>query len=447
MDVIIDRVLELEARFIEVWVQHYSGTNILLKDGVAKDIATGDGLGIGVRVMENTWGFCSSNRAGDISQMLERALGIARHANDRVSLAEVPAYEDRVEVQGRIAPEKLSVEEKRELLKRCYAEIEDIKEVVSSSFSYFESVVETHYANSEGARIVSTYPRIALSASVFAKKDANLQFGSERVGGTGGIEVIGDPESVARCAAEKAERLLDAKAAPGGEFKVILDPKLAGVFIHEALGHAAEADHVLQGESILEGKLGERVAAKGVDVYDDPTLPGSFGFYHYDSEGVKAQRRALIEGGVLKGYLHSRETAAMLGGEPGNARAQNYSYRPIVRMSNTYIGEGDYGLEEMLAEVKNGVYLRGSRGGEVDPARGVFQFSAEEGFLIEGGELTSCIRDVSLSGETLEILKKVSAIGKDIDTSVGFCGKNEQSVPVGDGGPEIATIATVGGTS
>jgi len=446
MDRVIDKLLEFDARFVEVWVQRYSGSNILLKDGKAKDVSTGKGLGVGVRVLENIWGFCSSNRVEDIPEMAERALKVAGKGSKKVALAEVPIYIDRVEVKGRLDPRKLSLEEKRDLLKRCHAGIEERKEVVSSSFSYFESVVETHYANSEGAKIVSTCPRVALSASVFAKRGAALQFGSERVGGTAGIEAIGEPEAVAGCAAEKAERLLGAGAAPGGEFKVILDPKLTGVFIHEALGHAAEADHVLQGESILTGRLGGEVAADCVSVYDDPTLEGSFGFYRYDSEGVKAKKRALIEEGVLKSYLHSRETAAELGGEPGNARAQNYSHQPIVRMSNTYVGRGGCELEEMLAEVKEGVYLRGSRGGEVDPARGVFQFSAEEGFLIEGGELTSCIRDVSLSGETLEILKKVTSVGSGFDTSVGFCGKGSQSVPVGDGGPHLATTATVGGT-
>ncbi|MEE8357896.1 MAG: TldD/PmbA family protein, partial [Candidatus Hydrothermarchaeales archaeon] len=234
---------------------------------------------------------------------------------------------------------------------------------------------------------------------------------------------------------------------PSGAFDLVLDPNLTGVFIHEALGHAVEADLILQDESILKGKLGEEIASDLVTVYDDPTLEGSFGFYSYDSEGVKGEKTTLIEDGVLKSYLHSRETSSRLGQRnTGNARAQSFGNQPIVRMSNTYVKPGDHDIEELFEGIKHGIYLKGSKGGEVDTARGVFQFSAEEGFLIEEGEITKPIKDVALSGETLEILRRISALGNDFDLSIGFCGKAGQAVPVGDGGPHIRTFATVGGT-
>ncbi|MFQ5888120.1 MAG: TldD/PmbA family protein, partial [Candidatus Hydrothermarchaeales archaeon] len=277
-------------------------------------------------------------------------------------------------------------------------------------------------------------------------KDGKVQFGSERLGGTGGMEAIADCERSARVAAEKAIRLLTADEPPSGNFDVVLDPHLTGVFIHEALGHAAEADHILQDESILKGKLGEEIASNLVTVYDDSTLDGSFGFYSYDSEGIKGEKTTLIEEGILKSYLHSRETSSRLDQKnTGNARAQSFGHQPIVRMSNTYIKPGDHDFEELFDGIKRGIYLKGSKGGEVDTARGVFQFSAEEGFLIEKGEVTRAIKDVALSGETLEILRRISALGKDFDLSIGFCGKAGQAVPVGDGGPHIRTFATVGG--
>ncbi|MFQ6136119.1 MAG: TldD/PmbA family protein [Candidatus Hydrothermarchaeales archaeon] len=442
----LKKVLELPARFIDITLQTSKITSILVKDGVAKDISSGEVFGIGVRVLGKRWGFASSNSRDNIYEMAEQAYKIARRGDEEIEFTTMGGAKDEVAIKPKIDPEDVSIEEKREIVGRAEREVKDYAEVVSSSFSYFDSKIKIDYVNSEGADIQLKDTKVALFSSAFAKKDDKVQFGSERIGGTGGLELIADCENSARKAAEKAIRLLSAKEAPSGNFDVVLDPKLTGVFIHEALGHATEADHVIQGESILEGKLGKEIASNLVTVYDEPTLQGSFGFYFYDSEGVEGGKTTLIEDGVLRSYLHSRETSSKLNQEnTGNARSQSYSHQPIVRMSNTYLKPGEYDFEEILEGIKYGVYLKGSKGGEVDTARGIFQFSAEEGFLIENGEVTTPVKDVALSGETLEILKKVSATGKDFELSIGFCGKAGQAVPVGDGGPHIRTFATVGG--
>ncbi|WP_456474370.1 TldD/PmbA family protein [Candidatus Pyrohabitans sp.] len=443
----IRELLELPARFVDVTLHSVESTSILMKDGVAKEVATGESSGIGLRLLERGWGFAYGSSVEAVKDLARRALRGARMERERTQLAEVEVARDRVEARAELHPTRASLEEKLEYLMRAHEVAKSYESIVSTSFAYSDASIEITYLSSEGAEIAMRYPRVAFYAQVFAKDGAKIQFAGERVGATSGLETLSNVELVAKEACEKALRLLHAKAAPSGEFTVVIDPKLTGVFIHEALGHAVEADHVVQGESILAGKLGETIASEQVTIYDDPTLEQGFGSYFYDAEGVRAQKKAVVERGVLRSYLHSRETAAKLGQAPtGNARAQGYNFQQMPRMSNTYLARGDASFEELIEDVKFGVYLLGSRGGEVDTARGVFQFSAEEGFLIEKGEVTTPVRDVALSGETLAILRRVDAVGSDFGVHIGYCGKSGQLVAVGDGGPAIRTVATVGGT-
>jgi TldD protein len=442
----LDKVFDIPARFIEVTFQHSNITNIVTKDGVAKDISAGESQGFGVRVLDRIWGFASSNNPKELLESAEKAFKAAKVGDDSIIFEPRSGVEDKVSTKARMNPFNVPIDEKINLGMRAFERVKGEKKVVSSSFNYVDAVTRGIYANSEGTRIESKSTKVAFFASVFAKKDATLQFGSERIGATEGFEFLRNPEETADKALEKALRLLDAKAAPSGRFPVVLDPLLTGVFIHEALGHAVEADHVIQGDSILEGRIGEKIASEHVSISDDPTVKGGFGFYHYDSEGTKPHKTQLVQDGVLKSFLHSRETSSTLKMKnTGNARAQAFDHRPIVRMSNTFLAPGTYSVEELIEDVDFGVYLLGSKGGEVDPAKGVFQFSAEEGFQIENGELTTPLRDVALSGETLMILAEIEAVGRDFGSHIGFCGKDGQAVPVGDGGAHIRTQAAVGG--
>lgn len=441
------KLLELPARFVDVTIHEVESTSILMKDGKAREISTGRSFGISVRVLERGWGFAYATGFEGLEDAAKRALRGARLAKERVELAEVEPVRDRVEVRARLHPSEVGLEEKLEYLHRAHDAVKGCGRVVSTSYSYSDASIKVTYLSSEGAELEMSYPRVSFYAQVYAKEGSKVQFASERTGATSGLEALSRVEEVAREACARAQRLLEAGEPPSGEFTVVLDPKLTGVFIHEALGHAAEADHVVQGESILRGRLGQKIASELVTIYDDPTLEKGFGSYFYDAEGVKARRKAVVEAGVLRCFLHTRETAAKLGQEPtGNARSQGYNFPPLPRMSNTYLESGDASFEELIEDVDFGVYLLGSRGGEVDTARGVFQFSAEEGFLIEKGEVTSPVRDVALSGETLQILRRVDAVSRHRSVHIGYCGKNGQLVAVGDGGPAIRTLATVGGT-
>lgn len=442
----LKKIFDIPARFIDISVQRVESNSIVLKDGIAREASSGEIFGVGVRVLDKTWGFVSSNSLEDIYALAERVYRIARNG-EKIEFAGRGFVEDKVKTAPKINPFDVDVEEKKEILHQAERAAQGYKEVVSSSFAYSDSKINSLYLNSEGSSIEAEYTRVALFSSVFVKKNGNVQVGFERLGSVAGLEALQNAADAAKAASERAVRLLDAGEAPSGNFKVILDPKLAGVFIHEALGHAVEADHVIQGESILEGRLGQQIASEAVSVYDDPTIKNSFGSYFYDSEGTRGKKKVIVKNGMLQTYLHSRETSSRLRQEnTGNARAQAFNHQPIVRMSNTYLEPKDFEFEEMLDDIRYGVYLKGSKGGEVDTVRGVFQFSAEEGFLIENGEITKPIKDVALSGKTLEILKNIDAVRSDFGLHIGFCGKASQLVPVSDGGATIRTFATVGGT-
>jgi len=274
-----------------------------------------------------------------------------------------------------------------------------------------------------------------------------MQFGHGSIGGACGFEALKkeDTEKFGRKVAQKAVRLLDAKSAPSGKFTVIMDPELTGVFIHEAVGHASEADLILQNDSILKGKIGETIGSPLVNIVDDGSMD-AFGYYAYDAEGVKTRENQLVKNGKLVSVISSRETASKLNIEPSGNSRSSISDQPIVRMSNTYLKSGNLEFEELIEDIENGIYLKGSRGGQVDTGKGIFQFNAAESFNIQKGEVKEPLRDVSLSGNILEILKKVDGVGSDFKMSLGFCGKSGQTAPVGDGGPHVRVIeATVGG--
>ena len=335
----------------------------------------------------------------------------------------------------------VSVEEKVQFLKDIEKNLKGDK-IVSTSVTYFENIRRLRYYDSNGNEVFYEIPRIGLIISAVAK-DETLQFYSKRVMKPTGFEALKGAYDLADEVVEVVTKLVNARTPPSGNMNVVADSSLAGVFIHEAFGHAVEGDHVLQGASVLANKLGQKVADDCVNIYDDPTIR-EFGFYPFDDEGVKAEKRTIVENGVLKDFLHSRETALKFNSRAGNARAEGLKF-PIVRMSNTYLDRGDHKFDELLEIARNGVYLVGSRGGETNPATGYFQFNAQYGYLIEGGELTEMIRDVSLSGYTLEILKNIK-IGRDLEFDPGFCGKEDQLVPVSDGSPPILIKALVGGS-
>jgi TldD protein len=442
----------MQPDFYEIRIVEVSATSIILDNREIRETVSNFISGAGIRALVGgSWGLSNTENLERINEALETAITLARATNqktprEKIELApiEKPRLKNLPEVRKR--PGDVEIEEKLQMIKEI-AEAAQQPEITSVSAAYMESEVRVEYMNSEGIEASYTLPRIGFSITAVAQENGNYQMARDSRFAVSGFELFTkyDALEIASKTADVARDLLRAKSVKGGVMPVVLDPELAGVFIHEAVGHAVEADHVLEGNSVLEDRLNTQIASPLLTVYDDPSMH-EYGYYPFDDEGAQSRKTVLIERGVLKNYLHNRETAGKLGGTPCNARAQGYA-KPIIRMSNTYIEQGESSFEEMLEEVKNGVYLIGSRGGQVSPGEGVFQFNAERGYLIEGGELTTLLRDVSLSGTILETLKHITMVGCDLEMHAGQCGKAGQLVPVSDGSPHIlVTNALVGGS-
>jgi TldD protein len=433
--------------FYDIRILRGSRTRIVLDNGKLEEIAQAPFQGAAVRALHGgAWGFVTTDNVANLGEEIDLAKRIARKIDRRedLVLAQAPAGRSIV-VPVKKDPKNLSLEEKVALLR----EIEDaakVKGVSSTQAVYAEMDFTTHYENSEGLDLEAKTTRMGFVISAVAHRNGLYQTDGEGRSGVGGLELFDreDPLALARVVGETAVALLDASMPKGGTYPVILDQELAGVFVHEAVGHATEGDIILEGDSCLEGMLGQKIGSEMVTVKDDPSLMQN-GYYSFDDEGSLAQETVLVENGILKSYLNSRETAARLGGVPRNARAEGLD-RPVVRMSNTYIANGNWKLEEILAEMGDGVYLAGSRGGQVSTGEGVFQFNAKRGYLVEKGEKTRLLRDVSLSGKILKTLLHVRAVGNDLKFNSGRCGKAGQLVPVSDGSPHLLVAeATVGG--
>lgn len=422
---------------------------IVMKDGKVQEITSGNNWGGCVRVLKNgAWGVSFTTNPAKMEDAGKSALKLANALDNDVKLADIEPTQDNVKSKAKLKLQDVSLDEKKESMSAA-EKAANLETIVSTTVNYVDGEGTTIFVNSEGTELQIEESRVALFMNAVAASDGIIQFGHKSTGGAAGFEVIQkeDLEKFGRVTAEKAIRLLKAELPPSGKFPVVMDPELTGVFIHEALGHASEADLILQNDSILKGKMGTQIGSSLVTIIDDATMD-AFGYYPYDSEGVKTRKNILVKDGVLRSLLSSRETASQLDITPsGNARSV-VGDQPIVRMSNTYLKPGELKFEELIEDMDSGIYLKGSRGGQVDTGKGIFQFNAAESFLIENGEVTNPLRDVSLSGNILEMLLKVDGLGSDFKMGVGFCGKSGQTVPVGDGGPHVRVKeATVGGGS
>ena len=434
--------------YIDVRAGMSDNTSILMKDGKVDEINTGMSLGARIRVLKNgAWGFAYTTDLSKLNEITDTAIQLSNSLTGDVELSESEIIKDKVEVDVKIPFKDVSIEEKKEIIKEA-SDAASIDKVNSTTAGYSDGEINELFMNSEGSEIQTKTSKVRMALNASATDGEIIQFGHDSLGGVKGFEVIADVdiEEFGRKIGEKAVRLLDAEPAPSGQFTTIADPLLTGVLIHEALGHAVEGDLILQNDSILKDKLGEKIASDIVNIFDDASKRDGFGYYPYDVEGVKTKPNQLVKDGQLISLLNSRETASKLGMKSsGNARSI-IADKPIVRMSNTFLQPGDNNFDELIEDIPDGIYLKGSRGGQVDTAKGIFQFNAAEGYLIKNGEISTPERVVSLSGNILETLKNIYAFVNDFKLNMGFCGKGGQTAPVGDGGPHTRILnALVGG--
>jgi TldD protein len=308
-------------------------------------------------------------------------------------------------------------------------------------------------ARADGTLAADLRPLVRLSVTVIAEQGGRREMGSAGGGGRFGFAYFDESQinQYVDEAVSAALTNLEARPAPAGEMTVVLGPGWPGILLHEAIGHGLEGDFNRKGSSAFSGRVGQRVAAKGVTVLDDGTISDRRGSLNVDDEGNASGRNVLIEDGILKGYIQDAMNARLMGVKPtGNGRRESYAHVPIPRMTNTYMLGGDKAPEEIVASIKKGLYATNFGGGQVDITSGKFVFSASQAYWVENGKILYPVKGATLVGSGPECLKRVSMIGNDmkLDSGVGTCGKEGQSVPVGVGQPTLRIDGlTVGGTA
>jgi TldD protein len=447
---VLARALAKGGRFAEVFAERRRGQTLAIDEQRIESVQTGAEEGAGVRVVEGNTTYFAHVDGLDPSD-LERAAGEAAAAlkGERREPRPLQAQETRplpIEQRPEDVPAARKAEMLRELDERGRAKGAAIGQLIAS---YAEARREVAVANSDGLFGGDDRTRVRIGVQAVARGDGAVETGAETLGAHRGYELLeDDPGRIAEQAAAKALTLLDAVPAPSGSMPVVVGGGFGGVLFHEMTGHGLEADHIQKGASVYVGKLGERVAEPLLNAYDDGRLDGEWGSDAIDDEGQPTQKTQVIEGGRLTSYLYDRLTADRAGvASTGNGRRESFRHLPIPRMTNTYIAPGNATPEEMIAEVERGFYAVSFGGGQVDPATGDFVFGVSEGYLIEGGRVTSPCRGATLIGNCLDALAAIDAVGDDFFMKTGICGKGGQKVPVGTGQGHVRLRAlTVGGT-
>jgi len=441
--------------FAEVFVEDRRSSNGRFDDGRVEELVSSRERGAGIRVVVGeTTGFAHTADLSveGLAQAADAAAGAARGGGGGAHTIELVAQDVVRSHDVAILPETVEKRRKVELLTRADAAARaEGGAITSVTASYADGRRRIQVANSDGLLASDEAVRTRFAVQCVATGDTGMQTGHEAPGLSIGFEMFDtiDPEDVARAAARRAITLLDAVPAPSGKLPVVLKRGAGGVLFHEACGHGLEADHILKDASVFTGCVGEQVASPFVTIVDDGTYPREWGTFGIDDEGHPAQRNVLIENGILTDYMWDLLRARKEGrSSSGNGRRQTYRDLPMVRMTNTFVTEGESDPDDIIRSVEHGIYCVQLGGGQVNPATGDFVFGVTEAYMIEGGEITNPIRAAQLIGNGPDVMRMVDAVGNDFETWTGMCGKSGQSVPVSAGQPTLLVREmTVGGTA
>ncbi len=440
--------LYFESSRAESWV---------LEDSIIREGSHSIDQGVGVRAIsgEKT-GFAYSDEI--VLPALDSAAAAARAIARQGGNGTVPAWSSNnaLALYPPMMPmESISSQDKVAILNKidqlCRKKDPRVKQVIAGLSASHSTVM---VAASDGTFAADLRPLVRLNVNVIVEDGKRIEKGSAGGGGRFGYEYFQDDdllESYIDEAIEQALVNLEAVAAPAGSMTVVLGPGWPGILLHEAIGHGLEGDFNRKGTSAFAGRIGERVATESVTVVDDGTIPNRRGSLSIDDEGIASECTTLIENGILKNYMQDKMNAGLMGMKPtGNGRRESYAHLPMPRMTNTYMLGGEYPAEEIIASVEKGIYASQFGGGQVDITNGKFVFSASQAWMIENGKLAAPIKGATIIGNGPDVLTRVSMVGNDmaLDSGVGMCGKDGQSVPVGVGQPTIKIDElTVGGTS
>jgi TldD protein len=452
---VLDNILTHSVDAADLYLQTTVHESWVMEDSIVKSGTYSVEKGVGIRAIsgEKTGFSYSSDLAlPALKQAAEAARSIAHSGQgSQVKIWQQPAAHNLYSIYNPIS--SLNEVQKITILKQIDALARQrdsrVKQVIASLSGSHEVVM---VAASDGTYAADIRPLVRINVQVIAEQNGRREGGSSGGGGRSDYAYF-TPEIIAQYvnhAVDQALINLQAIPAPAGTFPVVLGPGWPGVLLHEAVGHGLEGDFNRKGTSAYAGRMGERVASPLCTVVDDGTLAGRRGSLNIDDEGTPTEYTVLIDRGILKGYMQDKLNARLMGMKPtGNARRESYTHLPMPRMTNTYMLAGEDDPKDIIASVEKGIYAVNFAGGQVDITSGKFVFSVNEAYLIENGKITAPIKGATLIGNGPEVLTRVSMVGNDLqlDSGIGVCGKDGQSVPVGVGQPTLKVDAlTVGGT-
>jgi len=392
--------------------------------------------GIVARSFLGSWKEVAIEASGDMNIVKTKIPKVSNKGN---LIAEFDGWSLNKEIKSKIDPANVPIDEKIEKVREIYKYVKNVDErIINVQVKYLELLIERIFVNNEGCKLRQVIPRTRVFIIPIAKEESVVDYDYFIKSGEIGFEIFDliDNAVLDQIVTNSLE-MLKAELPPAGRNTVILDSSMAGLIAHESFGHGLEADQILRDRSYLKQHLNKQVATDICTIYDTPSLEKKLGSYFFDDEGIKAGHNILVENGILKNFIYDRRTASELNATPqGNGRRESFAHPINVRMSNTYFGSGDYELEEMISEIKEGVMLVHGYFGMEDPLGGGMQCTSKKGYLIENGEKTKILKAIALSGDVLEMLKNIDAVSKDtLRLDGGTCGKgSEDMVPVTSGG-------------
>lgn len=442
----------------DIYLQRSRSEQWALSEHKVKTAAYDAGAGLGVRAIvgeQTGFAYADALDSASLFEACRFARQIGRQQSD-IHLAVEAKAQSITPLYPAIDPlQTLSAAEKVALLHLAddYAHQLDSR-VVDVSVSLAASAEEIFVLRLDGYFAEDVRPLLRFNVSVVVEENGRRESGYSGGGGRDGYLALLPKEQVRRYVEEAVAQALfnlQARPAPAGSMPVVLGNGWTGVLLHEAVGHGLEGDFNRKGTSVFSGKIGQSVCSPLCTVIDDGTIAGRRGSLSVDDEGTPTARNVLIENGILQGYMQDRLNARLMKVAPtGNGRRESYAHLPMPRMTNTYLAAGEHSREDMIKSVKRGIYAEQFGGGQVDITNGQFVFAATQAYLIEDGKLTAPLKGATLIGNGLEAMQKISMVGNDLalDSGIGSCGKNGQSVPVGVGLPSVKIDElTVGGTA
>lgn len=430
-----------QADYIEIRLEKKESVLISFNGKALDNISSSCNFGGCIRAMyKGGWGFVSFNSIDDLSEKVSLAIRQSKLVGKTsLSLPNSLAKEDVVKVQIKKDPRNISLNEKKKLFEHYNSLLlSQSNNIQSTQVAYRDEMKTIYFINSFGTYIEQDRLDVIGRFNVIASDNGIVKQAFESVTSRDSYDVVLNLDQKVIETAERALRQLNAKPVPGGTYTVVLDPRLTGVFIHEAFGHLSEGDNVYENDRMKEILvLGKQISSSKLTVVDSALIPGLPGSFVYDDEGMKANKTVLIENGILKNRLHSMETASKMKEETtGNGRALTTGFSPIPRMTNTYIDAGDVSFKEMISDIKDGIYAIRMLGGQTNGE--LFTFASGEAFRIKNGEIAEPVSDVTLSGNVFQTLNDIEAVGNDLTFTSGSCGKcGQNGLPVGVGGPHI----------